>query len=38
MAVRDIKEAEYDESVKSGKVIVDFWARGAAGVSRIFLQ
>ncbi len=26
MAVRDIKEAEYDESVKSGKVIVDFWA------------
>ena len=26
MAVRDIKEAEYDESVKAGKVIVDFWA------------
>ncbi|MDO5317683.1 MAG: thioredoxin [bacterium] len=26
MAVRDIKEAEYDEGVKSGKVIVDFWA------------
>ena len=26
MAERNIKAAEYDESVKSGKVIVDFWA------------
>ena len=26
MGVKDIQEAEYDESVKTGKVIVDFWA------------
>ncbi len=26
MAVKDIKEAEFDELVKTGKVIVDFWA------------
>ena len=26
MAVRDIKEAEFAAAVKSGKVIVDFWA------------
>lgn len=26
MAVRDIKEAEFDDAVKTGKVIVDFWA------------
>ena len=26
MAVRDIKEAEFDNAVKTGKVIVDFWA------------
>ena len=26
MSVRDVKEAEFDESVKAGKVIVDFWA------------
>ncbi|MGN0847721.1 MAG: thioredoxin [Kiritimatiellia bacterium] len=26
MGVRDIKEAEYDALVKTGRVIVDFWA------------
>ncbi|MBQ1345348.1 MAG: thioredoxin [Kiritimatiellae bacterium] len=26
MAVRDIKEAEFNDLVKTGKVIVDFWA------------
>ncbi len=26
MAVKDIKGTEYDELVKTGKVIVDFWA------------
>ena len=26
MAVRDIKEAEFNDAVKGGKVIVDFWA------------
>ncbi len=26
MGVKDIQEAEYDEAVKTGKVIVDFWA------------
>ncbi len=26
MAVRDIKEAEFNDFVKTGKVIVDFWA------------
>ena len=26
MAVRDIKEAEFNDAVKTGKVIVDFWA------------
>ncbi len=26
MAVKDIKEAEFDALVKTGKVIVDFWA------------
>lgn len=26
MAVRNVKEAEYDDLIKTGKVIVDFWA------------
>ena len=26
MAVRDIKEAEFNDLIKTGKVIVDFWA------------
>ena len=26
MAVRDIKEAEFNDAVKGGTVIVDFWA------------
>ncbi len=26
MAVKDIKEAEFDTLVKTGKVVVDFWA------------
>ena len=26
MGVRNVKAAEYDDLVKSGKVIVDFWA------------
>lgn len=26
MAVRDIKEAEFNDRIKTGKVIVDFWA------------
>ena len=26
MAVRDIKEAEFNDLVKTGKVLVDFWA------------
>lgn len=26
MGIRNITEAEFDESVKSGKVVVDFWA------------
>ena len=26
MVVRDITEAAYDEAVKTGKVLVDFWA------------
>ena len=26
MGVRDITEAAYDEAVKTGKVLVDFWA------------
>lgn len=26
MSVRNITEAEYDEAVKTGKVLVDFWA------------
>lgn len=26
MAIRNIKEAEYNELIKTGKVIVDFWA------------
>lgn len=26
MSIRNITEAEFDESVKSGKVVVDFWA------------
>jgi thioredoxin 1 len=26
MGVRNIKEAEYNDAIKTGKVIVDFWA------------
>lgn len=26
MAVRDVKEAEYNDLIKTGKVLVDFWA------------
>lgn len=26
MAVRDIKESEFSDAIKAGKVIVDFWA------------
>ena len=26
MAVRDLKEAEFNDLIKTGKVIVDFWA------------
>ena len=26
MGIRNITESEFDESVKSGKVVVDFWA------------
>ena len=26
MAVKDIKEAEFNDLIKTGKVIVDFWA------------
>ena len=26
MAIRDITEAEFDASVRTGKVVVDFWA------------
>ena len=26
MSVRNITEAGYDEAVKTGKVLVDFWA------------
>ncbi|MGN0855279.1 MAG: thioredoxin [Kiritimatiellia bacterium] len=26
MAVRDVKEAEYNDLIKTGKVVVDFWA------------